>query len=269
MIRLLFFGDIYGKPGRQVFSAMLPDLKKEFSPDFIVVNGENLADGRGLTEKTLRPLFKEGVDAVTGGNHLWDRPDSWEYIKNTANIVRPMNYPASAPGNLCCRLEKDGMQIRILSFCGQIFMPPCDSPFTILDAWLKSNPSRENSPIVIDIHAESTAEKRALGWFADGRASAVLGTHTHIQTADEEILPAGTAYLTDTGMTGAHDSVIGVKKDIILEKFRHGLPQRYESSDRGLQVNAVYLEIDPESGRARKIQRIRRTNNYKPTLEGQ
>lgn len=269
MIKLLFFGDIYGKPGRQIFCAMLPDLKKEFSPDFIIVNGENLADGRGLTEKTLRPLLKEGVDAVTGGNHLWDRPDSWEYIKNSANIVRPMNYPPSAPGNLCCRLQKDAKEIRIISFCGQIFMPPSDSPFTILDAWLKANPTREGSPIIIDVHAESTAEKRALGWFVDGRVSAVLGTHTHVQTADEEILPGGTAYLTDTGMTGAHDSVIGVKKEIILEKFRHGLPQRYESSDRGLQINAVYLEIDSISGRAQKIQRIRRTNNFKTAPERQ
>ncbi len=269
MIRLLFFGDIYGKPGRQVFSALMPELKKEFSPDFIIVNGENIADGRGLTEKTLKSLFKDGVDVVTGGNHLWDRPESWEFIKNTANIVRPMNFPPSAPGNLCCRLVKDEKEIRVLSFCGQIFMPPADSPFTLLESWFKTNPNRENSPIIIDIHAESTAEKRALGWFSDGRVSAVLGTHTHVQTADEEILPGGTAYITDVGMTGAHDSVIGVKKEIILEKFRLGLPQRYESSDRGLQVNAVYLEIDPQTGKALKIQRIRRSNNFKAAIEGQ
>jgi metallophosphoesterase (TIGR00282 family) len=258
MIRLLFFGDIFGKPGRQVLYDHLPALKEEFKPDFVVINGENLADGRGLTEKTAKPLFKAGVDAITGGNHLWDRSESWDFIRNTPTIVKPLNFPEETPGNPCLKLVKDGKELTILTFCGQIYMPPCDSPFTALERWMKDNPGHESRCILIDFHAESTAEKRALGWFADGHVSALLGTHTHIQTADEEILPEGTAYLTDAGMTGSHDSVIGVRKNIILEKFRHALPSRYEASDQGLQVNAVYLELDEGTGKALKIERVRR-----------
>ncbi len=258
MISLLFFGDVYGKPGRQVLYDYLSALRNEFAPDFVIINGENLADGRGLTEKTVKPLFNAGVDIVTGGNHLWDRNESWDYIQRTPNIVKPLNFPAATPGNPVCALHKEDKELTVLALCGQIFMPPCDSPFTSLEGWFAANPDHERRCVLVDVHAESTAEKRALGWFVDGHVSALLGTHTHIQTADEEILPLGTAYLTDTGMTGSHDSVIGVKKEIILQKFRHALPQRYETSDLGLQVNAVYLELDQVSGKALKIERVRR-----------
>jgi 2',3'-cyclic-nucleotide 2'-phosphodiesterase len=257
MIRLLFFGDVYGKPGRRVLFDHLQSLINEFQTDFAIINGENIADGRGLTEKTSKPLFHCGVDAITGGNHLWDRADSWEYIRNTATIIKPLNFPSVTPGNPCLTLEKDGKQLSIITLCGQMFMSPSDSPFVSLEKWLQNNPNRPKS-LLIDFHAESTAEKRALGWFADGYASAIIGTHTHIQTADEEILPQGTAYITDVGMTGSHDGVIGVRKNIILEKFWHSLPSRYESSDGGLQINAVYIEIDAETGKALKIERIRR-----------
>ncbi len=258
MIKLLFFGDIFGKPGRQVLYDQLPVLKAEFGPDFIIINGENLADGRGLTEKTVKPLLHAGVDIVTGGNHLWDRNEAWEYIGHHPAIVKPLNYPASAPGNAVCTLRKGELELTVLTLCGQIYMPPSDSPFTALERWFEDNPGHEQRCVLVDFHAESTAEKRALGWFTDGHISALIGTHTHIQTADEEILPLGTAYLTDAGMTGPHDSVIGVRKEIILDKFRHSLPLRYETSNLGLQVNAVYLELDPATGRALKIERVRR-----------
>lgn len=262
MIRVLFFGDVFSKTGRQVLYDNMPDLKQEFAPDFIVINGENLADGRGLTEKTTRPLFRTGVDVMTGGNHLWDKSESWDYIRSTPAIVKPLNFPDTTPGNPCFTLIKDAKILSVITLCGQIFMPPCDSPFLAFESWYERN-KEELGCVILDFHAESTAEKRAMGWFVDGKVSAILGTHTHIQTADEEILPLGTAYITDVGMTGAHDSVIGVKKEIILDKFRNGLPSRYESSDRGPQINAVLLELDEESGHALSITRIRRHSVFK------
>lgn len=258
MIRLLFFGDIFGKPGRQVIYDHLQELKAEFAPDFIIINGENIADGRGVTEKTVKPLFHAGVDIVTGGNHLWDRSESWDYIRTTPAIVKPLNFPETAPGNPCYTLRKEDKELTVLTFCGQIYMSPCDSPFNALERWFEANPGHESRAVLVDFHAESTAEKRAMGWFADGHVSALLGTHTHIQTADADILPQGTAYITDVGMTGSHDSVIGVKKEIILDKFRHGTPLRYETATQGLQINAVCVDIDPATGKALRIERLRR-----------
>jgi len=257
MMRLLFFGDVFGKAGRAVLADHLDELKAEFQPDFIVINGENLADGKGLTEKTLKPLLRAGVDAVTGGNHLWDRAESLEFIRSTPLIVKAMNYPDTTPGSLSFTIEKNNLRLTVISLSGQIFMPPCDSPFAAFDKWHQEY-NRPGACVVLDFHAESTAETRALGWHADGRITALLGTHTHIQTADEEILPAGTAYITDVGMTGPHDSVIGMRKNIILEKLRGAIPIRYEASDKGNQINAVCVDIDPASGKAVSIKRIKR-----------
>jgi metallophosphoesterase (TIGR00282 family) len=257
-MKILFFGDVYGKAGRHALLNSLSGLKDEFKPDFIIANAENLADGKGLTEKTLQPILREGVDAVTGGNHLWDRAESLEFIKNQARIIKPLNYPVITPGNPMAILDKDGLKLGIICMCGQIYMPPCDNPFTTLESFLISTREKyPDLPIILDFHAESTSEKRAMGWFADGKLAAVLGTHTHIQTADEEILPQGCAYITDIGMTGSHDSVIGVRKEIIVEKMLSSIPNRYESADKGLQVNAVLVELD-DSGRSCRILRIRR-----------
>jgi hypothetical protein len=252
---VLFFGDVYGKPGRFALLQKLPDLMAEYKSDFVIVNVENLADGRGLTEKTLKPLFNQGVDVVTGGNHLWDRAESLEYIAHEKRIIKPINYPASAPGSDSYIITKSGSTLGVMCLTGQIFMPPCDSPFHAFDRlWEDADHS---IPWLVDFHAESTSEKRAFGWYVDGRAAVVVGTHTHIQTADEEILPQKTAYLTDVGMTGAHDSVIGVKKEIILEKLRSAVPRRYETSDKGLMINAAVFELDNDSGRALSIKRLR------------
>lgn len=257
MMRLLFFGDVFGKAGRVVLAEQLEALKAEFQPDFIVINGENLADGKGLTEKTLKPLLRAGVDAVTGGNHLWDRAESLDFIRSTPLIVKAMNYPVTTPGSMSYTIVKQDLRLTVISLSGQIFMPPCDSPFAAFDKWHDEH-SLPGACVLLDFHAESTAETRALGWHVDGRISALLGTHTHIQTADEEIFPSGTAYITDVGMTGPHDSVIGMRKNIILEKLRSAIPIRYEASDRGNQINAVCVDIDPDSGKALSIKRIRR-----------
>ncbi len=255
-MRVIFFGDVFGKAGRLSLIQQLPVIKEEYKPDFVLINAENLADGKGLTEKTLKPLFKLGVDAVTGGNHLWDRMESLDYIRKSANIVKPMNYPAFAPGSSHHTIKKQDMQLTVINLCGQVYMPPCDSPFSTFDDWLEA--FTESEPcIILDFHAESTAEKRALGWHVDGKISALMGTHTHIQTADEEILPQGTAYITDVGMTGPHDSVIGMRKSIILEKMTTGIPIRYESSDQGNQINAVCVDIDPTTKQTMKIIRIK------------
>ena len=266
-MKVLFFGDVYGKAGRQTVQLTLPELKEEFQPDFILANCENLADGKGVTEKTLNQLFNAGVDAVTGGNHLWDRTESLEYIRGQNRIIKPLNYPEDAPGNPFIILAKENLRLGVLCLCGQLLMPPCNNPFTALSEFIKLHFTKDAEqvslfplpyPVILDFHCEATSEKRAMGWFADGQLSAVLGTHTHIQTADEEILPLGTAYITDIGMTGSHNSVIGVKKEINIEKFRTSVPNRIESSDSGLQVNAVCLELDSETGKALNIMRIRR-----------
>jgi len=257
-MRILFFGDVYGKAGRHALFSSLSGLKDEFRPDFIIANAENLADGKGLTEKTLQPILREGVDAVTGGNHLWDRAESLDYIKDQTRIIKPLNYPVTTPGNPMAILEKNDLKLGVICMCGQIYMPPCDNPFTILEAFFATTRDKyPDLPIILDFHAESTSEKRAMGWFADGKLAAVLGTHTHIQTADEEILPQGCAYITDIGMTGSHDSVIGVRKEIIVDKMLSAIPNRYESADKGLQINAVLIDLD-ESGKSCGIMRIRR-----------
>ena len=255
-MKLIFIGDIFGKSGRNALNAAMADLKAMYQPDFIIANGENLADGKGLTDKTASQVFDSGVDLLTGGNHLWDRADSLQYLAATPRIVKPLNYPATTPGSRFFTLQKGELKLSVINLCGQVYMPPCDSPFNALEHILPE--LHEISPcILLDFHAESTAEKRAMAWFADGKISVLAGTHTHIQTADEEILPQGTAYITDVGMTGPHDSVIGVKKAMIVEKFRTSIPVRYESSDWGLEVNAVYVELDDETGQALHIKRIK------------
>ena len=254
---ILFFGDVFGKPGRIMLAEALAGLRQEFNADFTIINAENLADGRGITEKVARPLWKAGVDAMTGGNHLWDREEALDYIAAENRLVRPLNYPHNAVGNTLCRLQKGEMKLDIICLTGQVFMPPCDSAFHAFDSFIAAR-SEPSVPLLIDFHAESTAEKRAFAWHADGRASALLGTHTHIQTADEEILPSGTAYITDVGMSGPHDSVIGVKKQIILERFTTSVPQRFETSDQGMMINAVCVKINADTGKAHSIERIRR-----------
>jgi len=259
-MNILFLGDIFGKPGRLIVKEYLESLREEFEIDFCIANGENVAQGRGITSKTAKILFDKGVDAFTSGNHLWDQKETIDFLETEKRILKPLNYPVKAKGSPFIILNKNNLKLGVISIIGQAFMGPANSPFDVLDENLPKILS-ETKCILIDIHAEATAEKRALGYYLNGRVSAVIGTHTHIQTADEEILSKGTAYITDAGMTGPHDSVIGVKKEIILEKMSTGMPIRYEVSNSGLQINAVVIRIDPESGKALEIERIKRKIN--------
>ncbi len=255
-MNIVFLADVYGKPGRALVIDHIDKLKDKYSPDFFIVNGENLADGKGLTEKTTKPLFDAGVSAITSGNHLWDRYESHDYLQSENRIIKPLNYPQGAVGNPTLRLQNNKEVLIVICLTGQMFMSACDSPYGAMDAFLQNNEFK-SIPILVDFHAESTAEKRAFAHMFDGKVSTIIGTHTHIQTADEEILPFGTGYITDAGMTGPHDSVIGVKKHLIIEKMRTGMPVRYEVANTGLQINGVFIEIDSSTGLTVNIERIR------------
>jgi len=256
-MRVVFLGDVFGKPGRQLVLDYIDELKQEYVPDAFIINGENLADGKGLTEKTTKPLFEAGVSAITSGNHLWDRYESQDYLKVEKRIVKPLNYPPLALGSNSYILPTESGTLKVVCLTGQMFMTACDSPFAAMETFLAEEQD-QNQAIFVDFHAESTAEKRVFAQMFDGRISAIIGTHTHIQTADEEILPLGTGYLTDVGMTGPHDSVIGIKKHLIIEKMKTGMPVRYEVADTGLQINGVFIEIDSATKKTVSITRIRK-----------
>jgi len=257
-MNILFIGDIFGKVGRQIILDYLPSLKEEFKVDLCIANGENLAHGRGVTEKTARPLFEAGIDIFTSGNHLWDKKEAFVYLKQENRILKPINYPKRAIGNYYqIWQDKEDNKVAIFCLVGQAFMGPAGNLADSVDKLLPTLQKQTNT-IIVDIHAEATAEKRTLGFYLQGKVSAVIGTHTHIQTADEEILPEGTAYITDVGMTGPHDSVIGIKKDIILRRFISGMPVQYEIADSGLQINAILVRTDDKTGKAVEIFRIRR-----------
>ncbi len=256
-MRILFLGDIYGKPGRELLKKNLKYLKKELSVDLCIANFENLADGRGISEKCAKLTFSYGVDYATSGNHLWDKADSLIYLASEKRICKPMNYPKPKIGMDYIESKVKDKKILIINLAGQSFMPPANSPFLTIDSLLEKY-SREEYIIFVDFHAEATAEKRALAWYLDGRVTALVGTHTHVQTSDESILPQGTGYITDVGMTGGHDSVIGVQKDIILSSIVDGIHKPYKASQRGLEINGVLIDIDENKNITKEIIRIRR-----------
>ena len=254
-MRVLFVSDIVGRPGRECLAEGLPFLRKKYGdPDFLVVNGENAAAGRGLTVRILEDLFSLGVDGVTSGNHIWDKSEFVPHLSESARVIRPANYPPACPGQGVMRLDRNGKTLVVLNLQGRVFMPPLDCPFRGADEILRTI---GDPCILVDFHAEATYEKRAMGLYLDGRVSAVLGTHTHVQTADEEVLPGGTAYISDAGMTGGHGGVIGMKAECVLPRFLTGMPSRFEVADTGVRLEGVFLEIDDESGRACSIERVR------------
>jgi hypothetical protein len=256
-MNILFIGDIFGRPGRNVVKNRLPELKKELAVDVCVANCENSAAGLGITEKTADDVFNAGVDVITGGNHLWDKKEVFAYLAIEKRILKPVNFPPKSLGNsFFCKNLPNGKKLAVLTLCGQAFMNPVNSPFLTLEEILPTLKEAADY-ILVDFHAEATAEKRAFGLYFDGVVNIIVGTHTHIQTADEEILPGGTAYITDVGMTGPHNSVIGIKKEIIFEKIMTGMPVRYEVAERGKQLNAVFITLDEQSGKATKITRIK------------
>lgn len=256
-MNILFIADIFGKPGRQIVKNRLPQLRLELAVDVCIANCENSASGLGITEKTADELFNSGIDVLTGGNHLWDKKEVLSYLSIENRIVKPANYPPKAVGNpYFFKTLPHNRKLAIVTLCGQAFMGTASSPFLVMEEMLPDL-KREADYIFVDFHAEATAEKRAFGLYFDGKVSAVIGTHTHIQTADEEILPNGTAYITDAGMTGPHYSVIGVKKEIIFEKILTGMPAKYEVADKGKQLNGVFITVDEGTGKATKIARIK------------
>jgi len=255
-LRILFIGDVVGSPGRRILKECLPPLKQQYWPDLTIANGENLAGGLGATPQLVREITGYGVQVVTMGNHTWRRAEFIAGIYDLDNVVRPANYPPDTPGVPSLIYEiGDGRRVGVLNLLGRIYMEPFDCPFRIGLQMVEK--LRQQTPcIILDMHAEATSEKMAIGWYLDGRLSAVLGTHTHVQTADERILPQGTAYITDVGMTGPHDSIIGMKPEQVLTRFVTGVPARFEVADRNLCLNAVFVEIDDRTGKATSIERI-------------
>jgi metallophosphoesterase (TIGR00282 family) len=255
-MKILFIGDIVGKPGRQAIKKGVPQLKKEFAVDLTIANAENAAGGFGITKAIGEELFSLGIDILTSGNHIWDKKEAIEYITMENRLLRPANYPSDVPGHgSIITKTKDGIKVAILNVSGRVFMNDLDSPFTTAKKEI-ADLKKETNLIMVDFHAEATSEKEAFGYYLDGEVSAVIGTHTHVQTADEQILPNGTAYLTDVGMTGPTDSVIGVKKELVLHRFLTNIPARFETAVGESVLSAVVLDIDPKTGRATAIERV-------------
>ncbi len=252
--RLVFLGDIVGRPGRDAVTAALPWIRREFDPLFVVANAENSAAGVGVTPEIADALYDQGVDAITLGNHAFNKREVYRYLEAGRPIVRPANMAPGVPGKGIATVEKDGVRLAVLNLCGRVFMDGYDDPFAAADRIVAH---LDTPHVLIDFHAEATSEKVAFGYHMDGRATAVLGTHTHVTTADETVLPEGTAYITDVGMCGPVPSVIGVDKDIVLHRFRTSLPARFEVADEPGVISGVVIDVDRVTGRASAIQRIR------------
>ena len=256
-MRILFIGDIVGSPGRRIILERLEDIVSSEQADLVIANGENAASGFGITPRLTEELLSAGIEVLSGGNHIWDRKEILDFIPREPRLLRPANFPVASPGSgLFCGTSHKGTPYAVLSLQGRIFMASNDDPFSVADRELaKLQP--ETKVIIVDMHAEATSEKLAMGWYLDGRASAVVGTHTHVATADEQILPGGTAYITDVGMTGPHDSVIGMEKGAVIKRFLDGMPVHFEVATGDIQMNAVLIEVDSVSGRAVSVGRRR------------
>ncbi len=248
-------GDVVAKPGRVAVLERIQDLREQFAIDLALMNAENVAGGFSITPSLGEQLFDAGIDVMTSGNHIFDKKEAIEYIGRQARLLRPANYPPGTPGSGLWQGEIGGAKVAVMNLMGRVFMPPSDDPFRTADALLGSI-SPDTKIVIVDIHAEATSEKLAMGWYLDGRVSAVLGTHTHVQTADERILPQGTAYLTDIGMTGSHAGVIGMSKADVIARFTSVVARRAEHSAGEARICAAVLDIDEETGRARGIERI-------------
>ncbi len=255
-MRILFVADVVGLPGRRVLRSGLEHLRAEVRPDLVIANAENAARGNGLTPAIADEIFRAGCDVVTTGNHVWDRKEIVPYLVEHPRLLRPANHPDGTPGRGSCLAEaRDGTPVGVANLMGRVYMPPSDDPFRAADVLLQSF-ARETRVVVLDFHAEATSEKAAFAWYLDGRVTAILGTHTHVPTADERILPGGTAFVTDAGMTGPHDSVIGVEKTEAIERFLTQRPVRFSPAAGDPRLQAVLLDIDAATGRAQSIRRV-------------
>ncbi|MGF1677659.1 MAG: TIGR00282 family metallophosphoesterase [Candidatus Methylacidiphilales bacterium] len=255
-MRFIFLGDVVGEPGRKAVKASVPVLMERYAPDFVVVNGENAAGGSGITPRLVYELLRCRVDVITLGDHCWDQHEIYPFFQLEPRLIRPMNFPSTCPGPGYAVVEGNGKKLAVINALGQTFMgPSVENPFLVLDPLVAS--LREQTPfILVDFHAEATSEKIAMGRHLDGRVSCVVGTHTHVQTADSSILPGGTAYLTDAGFCGAHDSVIGRDVAAILERNRTQMPVRMKLATGGVQADGIFVELDDASGLALRIERI-------------
>ena len=255
-MKVLFIGDIVGKPGRRAVKVLLPGIVGNHGVDLVIANCENAAGGFGVTRKVVDELYSNEIDILTSGNHIWDKKDVEEFIDGYETLLRPANYPTGTPGRGSVVVQTaSGISLGVLNLEGRVFMKPLDCPFRIAEREIAA--LKEKTDIVIvDMHAEATSEKEALGWFLDGRVSAVVGTHTHVQTADERVLPRGTAYITDAGMTGPCDSVLGIKKEVALERFLTLRPNRYDVAKGDVRLQGVLIEIDDTTGRGLSIERL-------------
>src|SRR6266850_688267 len=255
-MRILFIGDIVGKPGRELVRRGLAGLVDHHQIDFVIANAENSAAGFGITREIGEQLLDWGVDVMTSGNHIWDKKEALDYIGIEPRLLRPANYPAGAPGNgSYLARTRGGETVGVINVMGRVFMLNIDDPFAVVLREIEALKQRTRV-IFVDFHAEATSEKIAMGWHLDGKVTAVVGTHTHVQTADERILPKGTAYLTDVGMTGPHDSVIGVETEAALGRFLNAMPARFETATGNPRLNAVVIEADEQTGRATDIERL-------------
>jgi len=254
-MKVLMIGDVVAKPGRVAVLERIEDLREQHQIDFAIMNAENLAGGFSVTPKLCEQLFSTGIDVMTSGNHIFDKKEAIEYIRKQPRLLRPANYPPHTPGSGYWVGDVNGAQVAVMNVMGRVFMPPSDDPFRIIDEVIDSLPS-EATVRIVDVHAEATSEKVAMGWHLDGRVSAVCGTHTHVQTADERILPGGTAYLTDLGMTGSYAGVIGMDKSDVIARFTSVTARRADHSTGQVRICAAVLDIDEASGKARKIERL-------------
>src|SRR5246127_2585455 len=244
-MRILFIGDIVGSPGRRIVLERLEDIVSNEQADLVIANGENAASGFGITPRLTEELLSAGIEVLSGGNHIWDRKEILDFIPREPRLLRPANFPVASPGSgLFCGMSRQGTPYAVLCLQGRIFMAPNDDPFSVADRELLRLPP-ETKVVIVDMHAEATSEKQALGWYLDGRVTAVLGTHTHVATADERILPGGTAFITDVGMTGPHDSVIGVEKELVVQRFLTAMPGKFEAARGDARLCALLIECDP------------------------
>jgi metallophosphoesterase (TIGR00282 family) len=257
-MRILILGDVMGRPGRRAVRELVPSLIKEEEIDLAIANAENAAGGMGVDIKSAGELFAAGIHVLTSGNHIWKKKEIYPYLEDRASLLRPANFPTGAPGRGWCEWQgANGLKALVINLQGRVFMPNhVDDPFRCVDAILKEH-AEHSRVVIVDMHAEATSEKNAMGWYLDGRTSAVYGTHTHIQTADERILANGTAYITDVGMCGPFDSVIGMEKETVINGFLSQLPRKFEVAQENAVIQGVILDVDPVNGRAREIRRLR------------
>ena len=255
-MRILFIGDVVGSPGRRAVAQLLPALRARHHLHFVIANGENSAGGAGITPATATELFNAGVDAITTGDHLWDQKEVMGLLENEPRFLRPQNYPHGTPGHGSAVFERQGLPpLAVINLQGRVFMPELENPFSFANDEVRRLQQRTNI-IFIDMHAEATSEKIALARMLDGKVSAVVGTHTHVQTADEQIFPGGTAFLCDAGFTGAHESVLGREIEPIIQRFLTSMPQRFGVAKERVLLQGALIEINDASGRAEKIQRV-------------